>query len=260
MNLSGVRLLFAGVAAFLVALPVYLPADRVLHALSDHIPANLNWQVSGTVLHPYFHRLELDLPPGIGVVLEDLHADISILPLLLGQLRIRFELESGEDSITGSAILKRHHWQISGIKGQLPAEAIMSIVPALGLAGSDGMISVDGEHLSADYNDIPQSGVLRVVAMQLRPDLPGLDMPLGDYKFDLNIDPRGGIAGTVTTLRTDAPLHVRGELSVDPGVRLLRFDGDAEATASANDTVRALLPLFGVVENNRARIQWQTVF
>lgn len=261
MTPASLRLLLVGLVVFLMTLPAYLPAGRVLPYLVAAVPAGVVWQqVSGTVFKPRFYQAGFQLASGHRLIFNRIDARISVLPLLLGRLSLQFELESGGGTVTGVATVMRDRWQITHINGELPVATVLSMFPAAGLDGSTGLAIVSGSQLSGNYAGILDAGELVVLFEQLHPAIPGLTRPLGDYELKLKVGRQTVVEGGIKTLRADSPLTIEAYVIVDPAGRLLQIEGQAHASATADDTVRSLLPFFGVVQNDTARIQWRSMF
>lgn len=253
------RLLLAGLLAFILALPLYLPAAFVLTRLADRVPHGIAWrEVSGALLKPHLHSVSIDLPYGNRFVIDEMVADISLWSLLKGRIGGTFEVRLGDDRISGAGSLGAGRWQIESLEGDLKVGSISNRIPGAELAISSGQVELSGERWSGVYNAFPDRGSLQIRLIQLQSDLAGPD-PLGDYQIFANTDAQG-LKAEVATTNVDALLNVTATGSVNPSIREINISGTAEAKPAAPEAMRGLLPFFGAVENNRASIRISTPY
>ncbi len=252
------RLLYAGLAIFLISFLIQLPADRVLHRYRDEIPVNIQWQqVTGTVFHPVFYNFSFRVSDTRSLLIESLDVRVSILSLLLGRLKLQFELVPDEGEVSGVVILNRDGWQLSQIEGTLPVQILSMLLPELNMFGPSGRIVFDGNALAGNYRRLPATGRFEANIEGLQLDQLKTHRPLGNYSIQLQTVDGGAVQGKIETVSADALLSVQGDLSMDPAGSTLRFTGQAWVAADAPDSVQGLLSLLGPIEQGRARIQWQ---
>jgi hypothetical protein len=253
------RLLLVGVAAFILALPLYLPAAFVFALIAHRIPPGLNWrEVSGTLLEPSLHAVSINLPYGSTFIIDEVTLDPGLWSLFAGRVAAGFEVRIGNDRIIGTGSLGPGGWQIETIDGKLQVQTLNSRIPGAELAISSGQVELSGKQWTGAYNAIPDRGMLKIRLMNLQSDLAGPD-PLGDYSLEVTTDEQG-LKGDVTTTAVNAALNVNATVSVNLPSRMISIDGAAEAKPGAAESVRGLLPLFGAVENNRAQIRFSTAY
>jgi hypothetical protein len=253
------RLLVAGLAVFLISLIIQVPADRLLYLFRDNLPATISWQsVSGTVFTPSFHNLVIYTTDNHRVLIESADLHISLLPLMLGRLKLQFNLTSPDSHVSGVAIVRRHDWEIPELEGRLALRTLSGLSPWLEMSGADALVSFSGNKLAGEFQRLPASGELKLMLEDLQIKMLGTEGPLGDYSLQLQTIEEAGVSGSVDTASADARLKIQGRLVLDPISRLLRFEGKASVAADAPESVASILPMLGPVTDGYARIDWQT--
>ena len=253
------RLIFAGLAIFLVTLLTNIPSDRALQLFRDKLPAGISWhQVSGSAFHPVFYNLLVRTPAGREVLIESADLNVAILPLLIGRLKMQFILRLNDGEFSGTAILQQQSWQLPEIEGNVSLLMLAEILPELKLTGPRGRVIFSGNALAGEYRNLSVTGELKATVEKLQLDMLNTQRPLGDYSIQLQSGDNKILQGRIETVSTDAQLSVQGDLSLAPESKSIQFEGQAWASSDAPASVQSLLTLLGPVEQGRARIRWQT--
>ncbi len=252
-------LVFLFMVFFAGTLMVNLPADRVVHVFRSRLPEGTVWQqLTGTVFDSAFTNLAVRLPNHQHLLIHAGTLQLSILPLLIGQVRIQFEFDAYNGEIRGVALLDRSGWQLKEMKGSFALQALSELHPLLRVSGTSGRVDFTGTGLSGTYAGLPVSGRMQMMFDNLKVVSLSNQHTLGDYSLSLQASTAGGIQGDVATDSTVSLLIIKGRLALEPSDRLIRFDGEASAGLDAPDAVKSLLPLLGEITNDRAHIQWRT--
>jgi general secretion pathway protein N len=228
-----------GVAAFAVALVATLPATQVLPRAASLLEARgIRVAASGIDGSVWSGRVVSASVNGIALGASEW--SLSPWSLLLGQAGLDFRLSPEGGSLAGSARLGTDALTVSGMDGQLPANALLSAAPPLPMPVTvDGTVMLHIETL--DWNDGRVDAAEGTVLWRQAAIVSPMPVRLGDLRVELAPGADGALAGKLSD--GGGPLGITGEVTLTKGS--YRVDATLTARSDADPALAQSLPMLG---------------
>jgi hypothetical protein len=251
----GIRLGLLGLAVYVAALVVQLPAAWLVHWSGDAIPDQVALSgIDGTVWHPRVARIQVDLPGPGALRAGPAEARLHPLGLLTGQLEADLQARGlGGSARARVAMGWGGQWRVTSARADMALESLADVDPRLAF-GQRGRVTVEADGLHGVR--LPEAGNVRAVIADFQMPGFGPEGPFGTYVADGRFSEGGSLEADVSTEQARV-LAVKGTFRADMGSGRARFNGEAWAPDGAPDAARQLLSLFRSYRDGRARINWQ---
>lgn len=229
--------LLLGIGVYLLTLLAIFPAAEAYHLAAPRLlpasPLHL-YDISGSV---WSGRA--------GTVAYDAHSlgalswHLEPLPLLLGHLALRCELDLPDGTVAGTAVISHSGMKLHHLSGRLPAATLTALDTALPF-GTGGTLA-----FNIAQTDLPTHGAPSASGTVVWNDaalLANRPIPFGDLKLSLRPRRHGGIDGTVSD--AGGPLQVNGSASLD-AARAYHLDLRLRPRPNAGTALDNLLHMLG---------------